>query len=498
MKIDHAKKTIEYDIFHIFSGSGGGALGFQNAGQEYKGFQGHFRTLGGIDCDPLCCADFKKLTGVDATCMDLFDREQYIDFWGHEPEDNWHEVTPEDMLKASRGKHPDVIFLSPPCKGFSGLLPEKTSKSPKYQALNQLVVRSMRLVMEAYKDDLPMAILIENVPRITSRGAQLIKQVETLLGSFGYVFHKGTHDCGEIGGLGQTRKRFLLIARNPKKVPSFIYQPERYSLKSIGEVIGSLPLPGETEKCGAMHRLQRLAWKTWERLALIPAGEDWRALNNLSYEPRSGAFKIIPWDQPSSTVTSTKCPGNSNGVSAVADPRIPKFAANQNKVIPWADPCGTITGGACVSNGGIVVQDPRIKEQRFHGLYKVTGDIHAGAAAIADPRIPDNPCERGIWVIISEDGTWHRPLTTLEMAALQGLPMTFPDGAPLVLAGNNEGVWREHIGNMVPPPSACAMGNSIMLTLMPNSLGDYFWGFSDLEIWVSPERREQAHIMTPA
>lgn len=53
-----------------------------------------------------------------------------------------------------------------------------------------------------------------------------------------------------------------------------------------------------------------------------------------------------------------------------------------------------------------------------------SGDIHAGAAAVADPRMPE-PNDRGVYVIIAEDGTWHRPVTTFEMAMLQGLPATF-------------------------------------------------------------------------
>jgi hypothetical protein len=35
----------------------------------------------------------------------------------------------------------------------------------------------MFLVVEAFRDDLPAFILLENVPRITSRGAELLRQV---------------------------------------------------------------------------------------------------------------------------------------------------------------------------------------------------------------------------------------------------------------------------------------------------------------------------------
>mgnify|MGYP000950172790 CR=1 FL=1 len=583
-KVD-GTETMEFGIVHFFCGSGGAALGFQNSNSEYKGIKGKFRTVVGFDNDKLCCDDFERLTGAPAVCLDIFSREQYIDFHGHEPPTDWHEVTPEEIrniiLKLNNGKVPDGVFLSPPCKGFSGLLPEKVSKSKKYQALNGLVYRSIWLVMEAFKDDPVAFFMIENVPRITSRGAELLNKVKTQLSQYKYIFNESTHDCGEIGGLGQIRKRYLMIARNSDKIPSFIYQPPKLKLKSIGEILEPLPMPGDTEKAGKMHRIPNLHWKTWERLALIPAGQDWRALNNLNYSPRAGAFRIIPWEQASNTVTAaTKGVGQSNGASAVADPRlefvqgygnkfrvvkdeepcptvtgsrlgsgapiyadpkVPKFAANASKVCDWEKPSGTITGGVGVSNGGIVVSDPRLpeREKRYPGLYKVvqwdnssptvigqtdiqagalsvsdprlnckprsgtmgvqewdkpgktviaSGDIHASSAAVADPRIPQ-PNDKGVFIIIAVDGTWHRPITTFEMAMLQGLPSCFPDGSPLELAGKSDAVWREHIGNMVPPPAATAIDNSLLETLMPNYTGEWFWGFSNYEIWVSPDEK---------
>ena len=59
-------------------------------------------------------------------------------------------------------------------------------------------------------------------------------------------------------------------------------------------------------------------------------------------------------------------------------------------------------------------------------------------------------------VIRALDGTWHRPLTTLELAALQGLP-TQIDGEWLQLAGGSKARWRKRIGNAVPPATAEAI-----------------------------------------
>lgn len=144
----------EFTVLHLFSGIGGAALGLQQAVEEYKGMVGRFRTLAGIDVDPEACQDFRTLTGAPAVEMDLFSRADYIAFHGNEPSADWCEATADDLLEATGGEYPDVVFLSPPCKGFSGLLPSERAVSEKYQALNRLVVRGLALTMEAFGDNL--------------------------------------------------------------------------------------------------------------------------------------------------------------------------------------------------------------------------------------------------------------------------------------------------------------------------------------------------------
>ncbi|MDT8901861.1 DNA cytosine methyltransferase [Anaeroselena agilis] len=436
-----------YKALHLFCGSGGAAVGMQESVGEYKGAVAKFTTLAGIDCDPLCCEDFEYLTDAPAVRMDLFNRADYIAFHGKEPPEDWREVTPYDLYRAA-GDYPDVVFLSPPCKGFSGLLPSKSAASDKYQALNRLVVRSMGLTMRAFEEDLPAFILIENVPMIKTRGAFLVKQVKKILGRYGYVFHGGDHDCGELGGLGQRRKRFLLVARNEAKVPAYLYQPPKLKLRTIGDIIGPIPLP-DAPSCGPMHRLPRLQWKTWVRLALIPAGGDWRDLQKIAPEqyrlehiPRSSTMGVMDWQGPSGTVTGNTSIGGStpaavsdprlneresrhpsvyrvikfdetapcitgtrfgSGAPAVADPRldIKDGHAALYQVGKWDAAAKTVTGAAGPNNGALSVGDPRLdpKSPKFNHAYTVTGwDGPAGTVAggtgpscgghvIADPRV---------------------------------------------------------------------------------------------------------------
>ncbi len=74
-----------YKALHLFSGIGGGALGFQQAREEFAGRIGRFETLCGIDVDPQACEDFRRFTGAPKVEMDLFAREDYVVFHGKEP-----------------------------------------------------------------------------------------------------------------------------------------------------------------------------------------------------------------------------------------------------------------------------------------------------------------------------------------------------------------------------------------------------------------------------
>lgn len=398
------RDLVEIRHFHIFCGIGGGARGF-NAGHARLGrAEAAFRCIGGVDADSRAVADFSRLAGVDGTCLDLFDREQYRDFHGAEPPAGWREAMPEDLRRAAGGEAPGIVFTSPPCKGFSGLLPEHRSASTKYQALNRLTVRGVMLALEAWADDPPSFFILENVPRIATRGRRFLEQIEALLTAAGYSIAESTHDCGELGGLGQHRKRFLLVARHRERVPPFLYQPARRRVRSVGEVLGELALPDDAAS-GPMHRLPRLSWETWVRLALIPAGGDWRALRGMDLsrlgivpvgEWRSDPLGVRGWDETSGAVTGRA--HASNGRFSVAEPRWGSYG--QLGVMPWAEPSHAVTGQAAPGAGPFSVADPRPKGWGGRGKYRVTeweepagavisaSSTGNGAFVVADPRGP--------------------------------------------------------------------------------------------------------------
>jgi len=278
-------QTHEREIrhFHLFAGLGGGAVGFNRGEARVGNLRARFRCLGGVDVDPAAVRDFEQSAGVRGTVLDLFDREQYRAFHDAEPPAGWREATATDIQRAAGNERPHIVFLSAPCKGFSGLLSETKSRTAKYQALNRLTLRGVWLMLEAWRDDLPEFVLFENVPRLATRGRRLLDQISELLRAYGYAVAETRHDCGELGNLAQSRKRFLLVARHIEKVPPLLYEPVKRPLRAVGDVLGRMLLPGD-ERAGPMHRVPSLQWKTWVRLAFVEAGSDWRSLNRLAVE----------------------------------------------------------------------------------------------------------------------------------------------------------------------------------------------------------------------
>lgn len=415
------KRTLYH--FHFCCGLGGGAAGFNRARPRVGNVEAEWVCLGGIDVDPAGLRDFERLAGVPGTLLDLFTRDQYIRFHGKEPPAGWREATPEDIRRAAGGRRPDAVFISSPCKGASGLLSEKMSLTPKYQALNELTLRCIWLMGEAWADDPVPLIVFENVPRLASRGRHLLDQINSLLGGFGYAVAETTHDCGELGGLAQSRKRFLLVARHVEKVPPFLYEPEKKSLRAVGDILGRMPLPGDIDAAGPMHRIPSLHWKTWVRLALVEAGSDWRSLNKLAIEDgylrdliivpeyHRGVLGVNHWGDSCGVVAGASRP--MNGRFSVADPRAPANALQyqQYGVRRWTDTSGAIIGVKSPGQGTYSVADPR--GQSF-GKYPVTdwdgpsGTVIAasttgqGAFAVADPR-PSVAWHKNVFRVVSMD-----------------------------------------------------------------------------------------------
>lgn len=413
---------MSFGVLHLFAGSGGGAIGFARAG---------FDCVGAVDVDPLACADFdmfvsagpRRRRQAKATVGDL-------------------STMSAAELASCCTRRPDVVFLSPPCKGFAGLLPKKAASSDFYQALNALTLRGIMLMLEAWEIPPPL-VVFENVPRITSaRGEEWLDRIEKVLQAYGYSVERGRarvgggkkspfHDCGELGGLAQHRKRFLLVARHMQQVPSYLMVPKKKRVRAIGEVLGQLPvpLPGSGNG-GPMHRLPQLSAKNWVRLALIPAGKDWKALPSSvrllerdKQNRHNGPMGVNDWDAAAHTVvghSSVRDPWN-----ATSDPRLAEIAARHDGALgidDWSEAAHTVTGQHGRRNWDST-SDPRLHAgpHLHRGVMGVRGwDTSAGCvrgnmnprigtSALGDPRLACTPEHGGHYGVQS----WGRPSVTI-------------------------------------------------------------------------------------
>lgn len=571
-----------------FGGGGGGALGFASARATLYGQDAQFELVGGFDNDAYACAAFKHLTGVEQAQVDA------------------RELTPGIMRELFGEEAPFALFGSPPCKAASKLLSAKKAKEAKYVELNRLVLDHARTILDAWPSSPPAFLIFENVPNITSpdRAGPFVAQVRKLLTAAGYVLQDGFHECREVGDLAQRRKRWFLVARNPKKVPAFLYHPPRRPGKVCGDVLAGLPTPNDPS-AGSMHRLPDLwAINLW-RLWAVPAGGDWRDLRPEGGPPRRaifrrwhvasltepaptvggpgtngpcavavplpleakgfpGAWGVLSLDGPAGTVTGEAWPSTGRNSIAAPLPLAPNadcfdagyavLSKNQPsravaatssvgcgayaiaddvptpvdlapKCSPRAGAYGvmgagqvapTVAASGQIDNSTVAFADPRPARPPFVVLpYAEAKRVADGEVrvpfAVVDPARPDvalaivddlrRPPYRWVGegkhrrkqnvplVLVSADGTWHRPLTTLELAVLQGLDWRHKD-APLDFGGTATD-QRELIGNMVPPPVGKAIAEQMLLAGLAADQGAFFLTNGGGGVWVLPEAAER-------
>lgn len=454
-----------FGAFHVFCGMFAGAEGMERAEVSFRGLEGRFETVGGVDsvdsCPQTVAAANAYLGRPVAKVLDLFTRQQYADWHGHEPPAGWREASVGDLRNAAT-RPPDVLVSSPPCRGFSSLLPPKRAASAKYQALNALAYRGIFLALEAWQDRPPKVVLLENVRGIQTRGARWLEEIEGLLAAYGYSVTSSLHCCGELGPLAQRRQRFLLIGRHVDQLPPLLYQPKTHQRLAVGDVLGGFPVPGDPW-AGPLHRPRRTTWRTAVRLALIRAGKDWRDLERLEIKDgvckdvalapitsrHNGELHVQPWETPAGTVAGNNTGSSHNvadprarafgrawevlrwgatsgaitsrvapscGAFSVADPRVAAGFGQAYGVAPWSSPSATMTGNTAAGGGSFSIADPRLQwsANSHHNKLRVLDsgraagtvigvlDSGSGAWSIADPRLGRNAF-RNMYRVVAAD-----------------------------------------------------------------------------------------------
>ncbi len=224
-------------------------------------------------------------------------------------------------------------------------------------------------------------------------------------------------------------------------------------------------------------------------------------------DQRSDSYGVNDWSEPASTVLAHG--RHDNARATIADPRLPRVRREGSLgVTGWHSPSTTVVGKGAIHNGPWQVADPRIGHGSRGGNLGMTGwadPTHTviGSASgyhgdnVADPRVPeivgpplDLDDKRPCYVVIrANDGTWHRPLTTLKLAVIQSFPAQVR-GIWLTLPGN-DAQRRSLIGNAVPPMAAEAIARTIKAALESAMQGGGF-RLSAEDIWVSNDRQQVA------
>ena len=245
---------------------------------------------------------------------------------------------------------------------------------------------------------------------------------------------------------------------------------------------------------------------------------------------RAARYGVLRSDQPSRTVTGTTRVGCGAFAIAAEIPQPVQLGlgceprADAYGVTPFDREVATVTGHFKVDNSRAAVADPRPAPPPYVVLSHeetqriVDGEV-AVPFAIVDPSHPGEPLaivedlkrppfrwvetkgnggkvtrkrETVALVLIAADGTWHRPLTTLELAVLQAFPARHR-GKPLDFGGGTT-AQREVIGNAVPPAVAKAMAEQMLTSLLVSRTVGFALGDAGSPVWVRNVRALESEL----
>jgi hypothetical protein len=260
-----------------------------------------------------------------------------------------------------------------------------------------------------------------------------------------------------------------------------------------------------------MHALPTVRMRTYLRLALIQPGRDWRHLQ--TYDTEGGLVR-----------DRVLCPREgSQARRPVEDVSVHGWGDySAYGVVPMDRHLGCLKAKSSAGTGAYSIADDVVgvgkTGKRFNNVYRVVspseactaltgsgaGAPSAGAATWADPKTsqPWRSPPESSWsldwrpksgeapVIVSEWGHWHRPLTPLECAGLQGWPVEELYASPMP---GRSTFWRKVIGNAVPVLYAKTVMEEFMTSFLLHQMGE-----SDQlrfgDVWVSPDTDPVAHL----
>jgi site-specific DNA-cytosine methylase len=218
-------------------------------------------------------------------------------------------------------------------------------------------------------------------------------------------------------------------------------------------------------------------------LELVGLGQT--AKGSGTYSGRPGLFGVMDERAPAPTVSGSAAVSSSNTPAALADSRaaaaLEALGVGVNcrngfyGVLEWDSPARTVTGSLQVDNGSAAIADPR-------PAPRPVISIHLALALLAEGWEPPKGALAPA-ILSPLSGCWHRPLTTLELAVLQGLPPVV-DGQPLEFVSSSDARVRSMVGDGIPAGGALVWQEEQLRAALKSKLGHGWSLVSDF--WFRP------------
>ncbi len=280
----------DYDVIDLFSGSGGSARGFQDAG---------FKIKAAVEINDIAMKTFLENFPQTIAFKDIKDVSGK-----------------EIMKKAGLSSNNTVIIACPPCQGFSTA---RRQSQRVDDPRNDLIDEFVRITEEI----MPIAFVMENVPGLAKGiGRKKFQETKHKLTSLGYFMVESIVDAADYG-VPQRRKRLVLIGTRNRSVNlKFPHQthcnPESDNIHlprwtTVWDTIGNLSAvqAGQTDKNDTLHAAANLSDLNLHRMKVTPkdggSRDSWPEDLVLECHKRTNGFTDIYGrmrkNSPSPTIT---------------------------------------------------------------------------------------------------------------------------------------------------------------------------------------------------
>jgi DNA (cytosine-5)-methyltransferase 1 len=285
-------------VIDLFSGAGGSALGFVQAG---------FRIAGAVELDPDACRTYEGLVGVRPLRADLSRLlpERAAELWG---------VKPGEV---------DVLIGTPPCQGFTRLRNRAGEGDPR----NDLVL----VFLDYVSHFRPRLLFFENVPGLAllPHGKAFLSELRAGLSRLGYRLEEKEVDAADYG-VPQRRRRLIVVgSREDARTPPFpepthgdprslfVSSGVRQPWRTVRDAIGHLPSlrAGERDPSDPMHQAPRVGERVLRFIAQVPKDggsrtqvpeQEWLPCHQ-GHDGHKDTYGRLAWDRPSGVITSGCC-----------------------------------------------------------------------------------------------------------------------------------------------------------------------------------------------